>query len=584
MPHIFRAASACLLAAALCAPACAGALFRYRSFTGTRPAAVSPLTAAGNISHTALPAGDVLVVNRGASFKDWTATDFDGSTEFVGGSSAITTLNSSDDSFSIEAIFYPRSANGQVKLVSNTESSRGFCLRLMDGHLSGLVRLKNGSKSVDLHVIQDTSAPLVPLNAWHRGVFTVTRKAGAGRYEGKLYLDGQLVAENSSTSLYDGVYQSPEPPMVGAEPTAGAGTMHFFDGFIHLGVIRQGTLPPEYLSIDGPRDGSPNMGFPDSPESVGGTALEATDKFNNTMDRLSNWGNICVGNVPCAMYNDDYVPQGCATDGVANFYISMYWQLNGKTGNYPSILAQVGFDGRLKHVIQLLKRDGTEITAHVGGCGYYNGKVYVAVNTAIFRFDMNDLPKPGYIPDGNQITNIRGDQNALKADGRYDPNLMGNTQNSFLETGPGPGGKPYLWVGQWDTDQQRRLLGFPIDANGNIPDTPTYNFKLWRTGLQGVACYRATASEISFYGSSNPGGDGTIFAADYPLQATAETTLRAVRTIGRGPKGIEDLTVLNGNPWTVNETPSYNTADFYPFIYGMKGETSAIKDPFRYDP
>jgi hypothetical protein len=511
------------------------------------------------------------------------ATDFDGASEFVGGTSAITTKDSgsADDSFSIEAIFMARSAFGQVKLVSNTQSLRGFCLRLMDGRLSGLVRLKNGSGSVDLHVIQPTNDPLVRLNVWHRAVFTVTRNAGQSRYDGKLYLDGSLVAQAASTSLYDGVYQCSEPPMVGAEPSGGVGTTDYFDGLIHLAVIRKGTLPPEYLGINGPRDGSANLGFPDGPESLG-TALETTDKLKNTLARFPNWKNICVGNLPAPMYNDNYVPQGLATDGVDNFYISMYWQVSGNTGDYPSILAQVGFDGRLRRVIQLLKRDGTQNTAHVGGCGYHNGKVYVASGTAIFRYNMNGLPNPNYVVDGDRMLNLRGDQNALKADGRFDPDLKGNTQISFLETGPGPGNAPYLWLGQWDTDQQRRLLGYPIDSNGNIPDAPTFNFKLFRTGLQGIAAYRVTANEISFYGSSNPGGDGTIFAADYPLQPTAEAPLRGVRTVGKGPRGIEDLAVLNGDPWTVSESPSYNLADFYPFIYGMKGETSRVEDYLEY--
>jgi hypothetical protein len=286
------------------------------------------------------------------------------------------------------------------------------------------------------------------------------------------------------------------------------------------------------------------------------------------------------------LLNDNYIPQGCASDNSDNFFVSYYWKApGGATGDYPSIIAQVGFNGRLRRVIQLLKRDGTMYTGHVGGCAYYNGKLYIPRDDMIFRYDLDQLPNPGYLTNGDEMSNIRADQNAMKASRLYDNlDLKGNGTISFMEVGPGPNNQSYLWLGQWDSGVQRRLLGFALNASGDPASSPAYNFKLWKTGIQGIAAFRVTASEISFYGTSNPGGDGTIFAADYPLQATAEATVRPVRTVGKGPYGIEDLALVNGDPWTVSESASraYQIAgpkldDFWPFIYGMKGETSTSR-------
>ena len=569
----------------------AGALFRYRSYTGSLPSGCSAITSAGNISHTAMPAGDVDVTVRGSGFTSFEATDFDGATEFVGGDSSINTSGAgSDDSFSIEVIFNARATDGQVKLLSNTEANHGFCLRILDGRLSGLVRMKQGSTPVDEEILQPGSSPVIKLNAWHRAIFTVTRETGFNRYRQQLYLDGAKIAERVTSSLYDGVFQCGEPPMVGAEPHGGTGNNHFFNGLIHSAVVRGGTLPAEYLAISAPRDGSANLGLPAFPEFLDSRA-ESVEKLANTVADYPGYDNVLAGYIPCPLLNDSYVPQGVASDGVDNFFLSMYWKKKGgDVGQYPSLIAQVGFDGQLRRIIQLLNRDGTICTSHVGGCAYYDGKIYVPRGSTIFRYDLDDLPKPAYVIDGEDLTNVRGDQNRMEPSRAYtNLDLKGNTVNSFMEIATGPGNHPYMWVGQWDTQNYKRILGFQIDANGDIASDPTYNFKLFRKGVQGLACFRVTSTEISFYGTSNPGEVGTIFAADYPLQPVAENTVRPVRTVGGGPKGIEDLTVINGNPWTVSESAciaygSSGSADapFYPFIYGMKGEASRVEDALHY--
>src|SRR5688572_14858390 len=115
-------------------------IFRYRTFSGTQPSYVSPLTTAGNISF-ASGSSDIVTIDRGAGFDDLIVTDFDGSTEFLQGASALDTTDSAGNTeFSVEMWFKADSVTGVRAIFSNTESNRGFALKIENGRLRGYVR------------------------------------------------------------------------------------------------------------------------------------------------------------------------------------------------------------------------------------------------------------------------------------------------------------------------------------------------------------------------------------------------------------------------------------------------------------
>jgi len=576
------------LASSVATPLQAGALFRYRSYLTTPPVSNSPVTAAGNISHAAAPNGDVISTARGSGFTAFNATDFDGASEYIGATSAISTKpsGSSNDSYFMEAIFNPRATDGQITLVSNTQNVHGFSLKIYNGRLRGYARFNNSGKAVSILLDQDLNTPAITLNAWHRAIFQVQRQSSSNRYNLQLYLDGNQVAQVYTTSLYSGVYQCSEPPMVGAEPDGGVGTTEFFNGLIHQAVISQGTLPQEYLTANTPRDGTSALGFPTFLEHLNSTK-DGTQKMADTIARYPAFKAKLAGALLNPLLNDSYVPQGLATDGTDNFFVSYYWRTaSGNTGDYGSIVSQVGFDGQLRRVFELLKPDGTATAAHTGGCTWYAGDLYVAIGGSVYRYDLANLPNPSYIINGQTYTNIRADMNRIRPYKTY-PNLdmKGNNTVSFIEVGPGGGTGTYAWIGQYDTDSDRRLLGYLISPTGDIASNPSYNFKLFHRNCQGICAYKATGTQISFYLSQG----GHIYAADYPLQATAENIIGSMRTVSSGPAGNEDLALVNGDVWTVSESGclAYQTQanpwnDFFPFIYGVKGETSGIPDALSY--
>jgi hypothetical protein len=127
---------------------------------------------------------------------------------------------------------------------------KGFSLKIYNGQLRGLVRLLNGTSPVDVEIIGGIIEP----ENWYYAALRV--KENDTTYDIRLFLNGEEVA--SKTSLhYDGIRQSPERPMVGAEPDNGAPQGDFFEGYIYAVSITNYAVGVEnYLLNKDIRDGS----------------------------------------------------------------------------------------------------------------------------------------------------------------------------------------------------------------------------------------------------------------------------------------------------------------------------------------
>lgn len=562
-------------------------IFRYRTFTGTKPGYVSSLTAAGNISF-ASGSSDIVTITRGAGFDNTIVTDFDGSSEFVQASAALdTTDDAGDDSFAVEAWFKADSTTGLRSLFSNTQSYRGFALRLNAGRLQGLVRFQNGSSYVSVTITQDAGVPNLSTGRWYYAVLHC-RKA-ASYYELRLYLDGVKVAHVNTASLWDGVRQCTEKPMVGAEPSGGVASGDYFNGQIYAVVVSNHDIYLDnYVKLPWVRDGGRYFGSPSYHDYLSTTA--STDyRVHKTVKRYPNVdpthaNNRVYDRMTWPFMNDYYVPQGLTYDAANGyFYVGYYWKdEDGTLHGEPSIVAEIdAATNALRRTFQLqtsaaganpvVWHDG-----HVSGLAYLNGSLYTKEGPTIYRYRLQDAPAPAYVFNPATFANARGDQNPLPAYAIYTPNISTNLDISCMDISTDSDGTKIFWVADFDLSVYRKLLGYAIDANGNIATNPTYTFTLPVLKTQGVTCAAATATTLDFYiatsYSSNP---SEVYEVRYNKgTATAQSSTK----IFEGPFGLEDMTMVGDLPWTISESgaryyqkrtiyPPWD--DLYPFIFGI---------------
>ena len=236
-------------------------IFRYRTYSGSLPGYVSSLTAAGGIDHAA-GSSDIVSISRGAGFDATIVTDLDGSTEFVQGASTLTTVDSAgDDDFAVETWFKADNLTGVRALFSNTENNRGFALKVENGRLRGYVRFRNGTATVSYVIDQEAAYANLSTGHWYYAVLHCRKQAS--NYELRLYLDGIRVAYVTTTGIWNGVYQSSEKPMVGAEPGGGTASGDYFDGQIYaVAVSNHDIFLDNYVKVKVVRDAGRYFGLP----------------------------------------------------------------------------------------------------------------------------------------------------------------------------------------------------------------------------------------------------------------------------------------------------------------------------------
>jgi hypothetical protein len=562
-------------------------IFRYRTFSGSRPSYVSPLTSAGGISFAAGSA-DIVTIARGTGFDDTIVTDFDGSTEFVQSSAAIDTTDSAgDDSFTVEAWFKADNTTGLRSIFSNTESYRGFALRINAGQLQGLVRFANGASYVSVTVDPDAGTPALSTGRWYYAVLHCRKQASY--YELRLYLDGVKIGSLNTASLYSGVRQCTELPMVGAEPSGGTASGDYFDGQIYAVVVsNHDVYLNNYVKLPVVRDGGRYFGSPSYHDYLSTTAstdfrIHATVKLYPDVDP-DGTSNKVVDRMEWPFANDYYIPQGLTYDATnGRFYVGYYWKDEaGTLHGAPSIIAEIDAATKtLRRTFQLqLSAVGVSPVVwhdgHIGGLAYHNGSLYTKEGTTIYRYRLQDAPAPNYIFDAATFTNPRGDQNPLPAYATYTPNISTNVDISCMDIAPDSDGTPIFWVADFDLSTYRKLLGYPIDANGNVAATPRYTFTLPVLKTQGVTCYAAGATTLDFYiATSYSTNLSEIYRVRYVKGVSAA---QSSTKVFEGPFGLEDMTMAGPTPWTISEsgaryyqkrTSPAPWDDLYPFLFGI---------------
>lgn len=567
------------LAATITEPNNQKVVFRYRTFSGDTPDWVSPLTGNGNISH-ASGSSDLITTSRGSGFGSFMATDFDGSSEYVQGASSITTIDSSgDDSFTVEAWFKPGTMTGSSALFSNTESGRGFALRLNGARLRGEVRFKSGSTYVNYILDQEADYADLVAGRWYYGVLHVRKTSSL--YEIRIYLNGTRVGYVETASLHNGVYQSSELPMVGAEPTGGLGTSSFFDGQI-IGVVvsNHDLFLDNYVKNKVVRDGSRYFGAPSYHDYLSTTA-GVDYRIQATITDFSDLGSSqVVGRMQLPFLNDGYVPQGLGYDSATgNFYVSYYWCADdGSTGSLTentdkiSIVAEINKStNKLKRVFRLYRPNGDANYGHVGGLEFHNGSLYIPYGTSIYRYPLSEAPNPDYVFNPDTFANPRGDQNPLTSVTSYSLSSYLQTNNGIdaLHISTDTNGDVILWTCDYDSSAYKKILGFVINSSGAVTTPAKYAFTLPVISVNGFACYNTTSTEFYFYMVT-----GGVWKRVRYLKSSA--TAQSTSTVFNGPHGTEDFTLVGSQVWTTSETGArvYQKGselwpELYPFLFGV---------------
>jgi hypothetical protein len=558
-------------------------VYRYRCFEGSQPSWVSPITSAGGIDHSAGSA-DIHVIERGSGFDRYLTTDFNGSSEYIRSAASVNTVDTANhDSFTIQSWFLAQEVSGYRTLISNTESNRGFSLKVKDGQLRGLVRLDDNGSVVHAEILGGTVVP----GHWTRAAFRV--KENSTYYDLRLFQDGALVAQLNFPH-YDGVRQSTETPVVGAEPNGGAGTDHFFDGYLYAASITNYAVgTSNFLENDLVRDGSRYFGLGSYHDYLDTT--EAPDhRISETINTYPDVADHVTRRQMAPFLNDRYVPQGVATDGVDRIFLTYYWRHeSGEQKEYPSILVEMRTSGELVRVMQLYRDinggGSTPMDGHVGGVAYWNGKIYIPDEEDILRYDLDQVGSYTFDPD--TFANPRGDQNPLYPDVIYEGCFLGtlNTSISYLSVGQEVDGTAILWTGAFDEHDQRNLIGFAIDAAGGIDHTTaSHVFKLPEEKVQGIDQYAATCTGYWFLTSHSWGGKwGDHSHVRWLRYDAGQTTPVAQGDLFELPSGLEDFAMLGDELWSISESGAkyYQKRtspweQLFPFVFAMNVGSAGI--------
>ena len=565
-------------------------VYRYRCFEGARPSWVSPIdTSVGGVSHS-VGSTDISGINRGQGFEEMISVDLDGQSEFIRANSPIdTTDDAGTDSFTIQAWFNARSTDGYRALVSNTQGYAGFSLKLLDGKLRGLVRFEDGGGYQNIEIIGSDVSP----HTWTYAALRVKKQNGF--YELRLFQDGDLVASVDTASDWDGVRQSTEHPMVGAEPSSGVGVDSFFEGRIYaVSVTNYAVGIDNFLENKGVRDASRYFGMVSYHDYLDTT----TGPDHRISETIEAYRQVSGDHLPNEAYvqtryyspfmNDKYIPQGVASNGVDRIYLSMYWKdEEGFDGSYhcpdsdppiiipPSILVEMTTTGELVRVLRLLDETLEQYRGHVGGAAYWSGHIYIPRGDDVLRYDLSDAAGPTFSP--GSFANHKFDQDLVGP--RYfanDCNLgTNNTSISFLSVSLDHDGTPILWTGQFDGDSYKEIVGFELLCDGTFDKgNPAHVYELPVFDVQGIDSYHASCDEIRFYlstsWSDNP---SKIYDVHYDRGVPQATSTDLILT---APAGMEDLALIGDDLWSISESGAK--------YYQKRDRVIDASDPCDWDP
>ena len=317
-------------------------VFRYRTYLSGRPDWVT--RAHTNLNLRSGDSGSVTKYNRGWLFDDIWVTNFNRN-HYLGNNPINPGAN-----ITIQAWFKTDSSDSYQTLFSNTEGG-GFSLKLKDGKLRGLFRIKSSTSSYESLIVNgDTD---VSDGRWHHATFVVRRNLPQKKHTLCLYLDDLregCETFNRSMPFKKSNYR----PSVGSEPNYNGRRYthtHFFNGQIYAVTVHNYAVHEGHLLGRTVRDGSRYFNMPSFHDYINGrdsNDLRLRTSLHNDSFKFSK--NVLKERFSIPYQDDYYVPQGISIEG-GSIYLSLYYNKRHTSSscskelenpdNYPSIIVEI---------------------------------------------------------------------------------------------------------------------------------------------------------------------------------------------------------------------------------------------------
>ncbi|MEC7239641.1 MAG: LamG-like jellyroll fold domain-containing protein [Myxococcota bacterium] len=552
-----------------------GAVFRFRTYSGSTPSWVSDLKS------TSLNLADGSSLNyaeRGPGVDGITPFRNRPVTVFSGGDYWLASEDIEAEDLSIEAWFRTGQSTGWQTLFSNTEGG-GFSLKIKDGQLRGLFRVKDGSSWDSLEHIGSIG---VSDDRWHHAVFTVDRRSDG--YQLCLWLDGEkeCVLRSDTRSPKD----SSIGPSVGAEPNEDGGVYTFTDHFsgeiygvvVHDFVLSEGWLADRVL-----RDGSRYFDTPSYHDYLSGSDGVA-QRMDDSIEPHPALLEATAARYRLPFQDDRFVVQGVGSHSSGEVFLSMYYgakDLHSTCSEEPYTVNSliVGFDpcdSELTRVLMLYGPDGTINKAHVGGMAVVRNWAWTTHSStsgtvlAKYSLEPPTVREPVSYPVSEDLLPSGMPWRAEAVVTHEVPEGCGSSYMSFER------GQNRLWLGQFSTSSGAEVCAVELDSNGDLQETAgTWTLPIAK--VQGVLALEDGRLLLSqSYGNS-----------DSALYIWTPGSTSATKVLS-GPAGFEDLALSpEGLVWTASESgaryfqkrfgenllcgPSWT--DLYPYAFALDPST-----------
>ncbi|MGM0595670.1 MAG: hypothetical protein ACQES9_01395 [Myxococcota bacterium] len=466
--------------------------------------------------------------SRGSGLTDFIPSQFDGSSAAFTGSSIISVQ---ETGFTISVLFSTDTNTGIKSLVSTTENWQGYSFKIDNGQLRALVRVRDGSDTVQYELYDPN---IIPVDTWvyaHMQVAVIDANLRV-----RIYRDGYLVTENNFPVL-DGLFQSASYPCVGAEPTDNIPDSGFFEGMIYSLEIRNWPVAHRLLITPQFRDGGRYLGRPSYHDYLT-TTHDFYRRLENTLYHSEHPELGLVNNQFGIPYlNDNYLPQGFAVHPeTGNLFMAYYYKdTDGNNpGNYPSLIVEGNPDSaEIVRVLRLYHSSGSEFTYHMGGIAVAGNNLYVASAGKIFRFSLNQaqLELSGNSGQGPDEYSLMSAEDFIVS------------SSSFLDVNPEEGSHGAIYAGEFVVDGAGIVKRYDLPADGSLASIQlTDEFTLPVSKVQGAAAFISGGSVRFLLTTSYGDAPSSIYLWD---PATDDMEHLACL-----PAGLEDLDLRLGQIWT----------------------------------
>lgn len=556
-------------------------VFRYRTYKGTTPDWVTK----GDTNLDLSSGGDVTEYDRGEFFSELWVTDF--SRNYYLGDNKIDV----GGALTIQAWFQTSSDDSYQTIFSNTEGG-GFSLKINNGKLRGLFRIKSSSSSYESLILYGDTE--VNDGEWHHVAYTVKRDPSTNIYKLCLYLDG---TNDGCKNFYRSKAEkkSNYRPSVGAEPNESSGKYTFENYFkgqiyavsVHDYLVHAGSFKGRTV-----RDGSRYFNMPSYHDYIVGNDSNDLRLKDTLLSSSFEFTKDVAERLSLPFLDDYYVPQGISIEG-GEIFVSYYYNArhkdsdcdddNKNPNNYPSIIVGINrCTGELNRVFALYKDDyDSPNTGHVGGLAVvkYLGNTYAFVPSGdgLYRYDLENSTSKG---GGSGISTVTSSaplpESLMNTKGTIKKILYSKltSYNSACGTAYVSYDKyrNYLWIGDFDDEKYSFICGYELNTLGKNLKGLKRIKRLPVKKVQGVA----------------PRSDGKLLLSTSYGDNQSKIYLWDLDDddsdlVLKGPPGFEDLTMStdgmvfglseSGGAYYQKRGNNTNCSDswsgFYPYIFGI---------------